>query len=80
MVVFLIKTVTMDHKNVQDLSITGSDPHWMWYSGELAPSFNKSSTGLSRSCTSTGQYSSAGPGGRRTGGTFPEGESPGDVL
>lgn len=79
MVVSLIRTATRVHKDVQCLSITGSDPHWICYSGELAPSFTNGSTGLGRSCTSTGQYSRAGPGRRCTGESFPEGESTREV-
>lgn len=75
MVMFLVRTAMEDYKNVQGLCITGSNPLESW--PQLV---SNGSTELSRSCTSTGQYSSSGPGGRSRGQSFPDSERMGLVV
>lgn len=43
--VFLVEATAGDHVDVQGLHITGPMPHWMWLSGELAPSLIMASLG-----------------------------------
>lgn len=42
---FLVEATAGDHVDVQGLCITGPIPHWMWLSGELAPSLIMASLG-----------------------------------
>lgn len=75
MVMSRVRTAMEDHKDVRGLCITSSNPMESW-----PQLFSNGNTRLSRSCTSTGQYSSSGSSDRDRGQSFPDGENMGTVV